>query len=68
VPKNLRQRVFEPFFTAKKRGKGTGLGLTVCLTIANGHGGDLRIEDLNHGSRFVLELPAADAGAIRDLN
>ena len=68
VPLKLRDRIFEPFFTTKDRGKGTGLGLTVCRTIATSHGGDLRIEDLDDGSYFVLELPMADAIAIRALN
>ena len=68
VPLKLRDRIFEPFFTTKERGKGTGLGLTVCRTIATNHGGDLRIEDRDDGSCFVLELPMADALAIRALN
>ncbi len=68
VPEKLRERVFEPFFTTKERGKGTGLGLTVCRTIATSHGGDLRIEDQDGRSCFVLELPAAGAGVLRALN
>ena len=68
VPAKLRERIFEPFFTTKERGKGTGLGLTVCRTIATNHGGDLRIEDRDNGSCFVFELPRADASAMRALN
>lgn len=65
VPRKLREKIFEPFFTTKKKGKGTGLGLTVCRTIATSHGGDLRIDDVDQGSCFVLELPAADVGVMR---
>lgn len=68
VPIKLRSRIFEPFFTTKERGKGTGLGLTVCRTIATNHGGDLRIDDRDNGSCFVFELPCADARAMRALN
>ena len=68
VPVKLRDRIFEPFFTTKENGKGTGLGLTVCRTIATSHGGDLRIQNLDDGSCFVLELPAADKKARRALN
>ena len=68
VPVKLRERIFEPFFTTKESGKGTGLGLTVCRTIATSHGGDLRIDNLEEGSCFVLELPAADTMARRALN
>ena len=67
VPRKLREKIFEPFFTTKKKGKGAGLGLTVCRTIATSHGGDLRIDDVDQGSCFVLELPAADAGLMRAL-
>lgn len=55
IPPELRERVFEPFFTTKG---GTGLGLTLCRTIVERHGGVLRIDsDFAEGTRFVLELP-----------
>lgn len=69
VPRRLRERIFEPFFTTKERGKGTGLGLTVCRTIAHNHDGDLRMVELPEGgTSFVLELPIADAAARTALN
>lgn len=52
-------RVFQPFFTTKEIGKGTGLGLAVSLGIVQKHGGDIRVESEGpgHGCRFVITLP-----------
>ena len=50
------EQVFEPFFTSKK--SGIGLGLSVCRTIINAHGGKLWAENnTDHGATFVLSLP-----------
>lgn len=62
VPEPLRERIFEPFFTTKEAGKGTGLGLTVCRSIIDGHGGSLRVERAAAGgARFVIDLPFASS-------
>jgi len=53
-------RVFEPFFSTKEHGSGTGLGLSTSLAIARGHGGSVEVySDHGVGSRFQLRLPAA---------
>jgi len=57
VPEADRERLFEPYFSTKR--KGTGLGLAIVRRIAQDHGGDARYEPLARGSRFSLVLPKA---------
>ncbi len=53
-----RARIFEPFFTTKPVGQGTGLGLPLCQSIVEGHGGTIRVESApGQGAAFVIELP-----------
>lgn len=54
------ERVFEPFYTTKEVGRGTGLGLAVCYGIAEEHGGEIRAENLARGARVSLTLPKDD--------
>jgi signal transduction histidine kinase len=59
APEHLRQ-VFDPFFTTKKRGRGTGLGLTVVAEIVRNHGGRVEIDsEPGRGTRVTLRWPVA---------
>jgi signal transduction histidine kinase len=58
IPEEIRDRIFNPFFSTKNEGKGTGLGLTVSRRIAEEHGGRIMVEsELLKGSTFTIELP-----------
>jgi signal transduction histidine kinase len=53
-------RIFNPFFTTKRTGM--GLGLAICRTIVEGHGGELRVAKTDsHGTSFELILPIGSA-------
>ena len=57
----VRERAFEPFYTTKPRGKGTGLGLAMVYGIIEQHGGSVRIEsEPGCGATFEVLLPAAN--------
>jgi PAS domain S-box-containing protein len=57
VPADIRERIFQPFFTTKDVGAGTGLGLSISKGIVEAHGGKLYL-DSSQGARFVVKLPA----------
>jgi signal transduction histidine kinase len=60
VPPEIRQRIFEQFFTTKPVGEGTGLGLDISWRIVvNKHHGDLRVESVPGDTRFKVWLPLA---------
>ena len=62
APEKLGQ-IFEPFYTTKGEGKGTGLGLANVASIVKGHGGFLDVQSKpSQGTRFDIYLPASEAG------
>jgi len=58
IPQNLTDKIFQPFFTTKPSGQGTGLGLSLAYDIVKAHGGEIKIETKeNEGSNFIIQLP-----------
>ena len=58
IPKENQDRIFEPFFSTKSPGEGTGLGLFVTRDIVEKFGGKLMVEsELGKGSRFRVHIP-----------
>lgn len=57
IPREVREKIMQPFFTTKAVGKGTGLGLSISAGIARTHNGDLFLDDVTQGTRFVIMLP-----------
>ncbi|MGW8225551.1 MAG: ATP-binding protein [Anaerolineales bacterium] len=58
IPADKISRIFEPFYTTKEPGQGTGLGLSVCHQIVTRHGGQIRVRSLpGEGATFTVILP-----------
>jgi signal transduction histidine kinase len=58
IPKNIVDKIFQPFFTTKPTGSGTGLGLSLSYDIIKAHGGQLKVETKEgQGSEFTVLLP-----------
>jgi signal transduction histidine kinase len=58
IPDAIRDKIFQPFFTTKPSGQGTGLGLSLSYDIVKAHGGELKAETrAGEGSKFVILLP-----------
>ena len=64
----MQQKIFQPFFTTKPTGQGTGLGLSLSYDIVKAHGGEIKVEtkvdegNPDHfgkggGSTFIIQLP-----------
>jgi signal transduction histidine kinase len=57
IPEKIRQKIFQPFFTTKPAGQGTGLGLSLSFDIVKAHGGEITVKIENEGSEFLIQLP-----------
>jgi signal transduction histidine kinase len=61
IPAELLGRIWEPFFTTKPMGEGSGLGLDIARRIVVGrHGGEMRLESRPGDTRFLVSLPVGD--------
>jgi two-component system NtrC family sensor kinase len=58
IPQKVLDKIFQPFFTTKPTGQGTGLGLSLSYDIVKAHGGELKVETIEgEGSSFMVVLP-----------
>ena len=58
IPKNIVDKIFQPFFTTKPTGEGTGLGLSLAHEIVKAHGGELKVETKEgEGTKFIIVIP-----------
>jgi signal transduction histidine kinase/ligand-binding sensor domain-containing protein len=58
IPQKVLDKIFQPFFTTKPTGQGTGLGLSLSYDIVKAHGGELKVETKeNEGTEFIIKLP-----------
>jgi len=58
IPQKVIDKVFQPFFTTKPTGQGTGLGLSLSYDIVKAHGGEIKVETKEgEGSQFIIALP-----------
>ncbi len=59
IPQKVLDKIFQPFFTTKPTGQGTGLGLSLSYDIVKAHGGELKVETKEgEGSQFIISIPA----------
>ena len=67
IPLNIVDKIFQPFFTTKPTGQGTGLGLSLSYDIVKAHGGEIKVETKparagtageGEGTEFIIQLPA----------
>jgi signal transduction histidine kinase len=58
IPQKILDKIFQPFFTTKPTGQGTGLGLSLSYDIVKAHGGEIKVNTKeNEGTTFTIEIP-----------
>jgi two-component system, NtrC family, sensor kinase len=61
IPAEIKDKIYQPFFTTKPTGQGTGLGLSLSYDIVKAHGGELKMETKQgEGTTFIIHLPITD--------
>jgi len=58
MPDSIKEKIFQPFFTTKPTGQGTGLGLSLAYDIIKAHGGEIKVESKEGDlTTFIIQLP-----------
>jgi signal transduction histidine kinase len=58
IPEEIKDKIFQPFFTTKPTGEGTGLGLSLSYDIVKAHGGEIKVNSkVGEGTEFLISLP-----------
>ncbi len=69
MPKDVQNRIWDPFYTTKEVGKGTGLGLSTALSIVKSHDGFINVySEPNKGTKFSIYLPASETSVEKSEN
>jgi len=59
IPQKILDKIFQPFFTTKPTGQGTGLGLSLAYDIVKANGGEIKVQTKEgEGSEFIIQLPS----------
>ena len=62
IPQKVVDKIFQPFFTTKPTGQGTGLGLSLAYDIVKAHGGEIKVQSKeSEGAEFVIQLPLQES-------
>ena len=65
IAENDLKKIWQPFYTTKPEGKGTGLGLPICSRIIEEHGGEISLQSkLGKGTTVRVALPIANSGSL----
>jgi signal transduction histidine kinase len=60
IPESIKEKIFQPFFTTKPTGQGTGLGLSLTYDIIKAQGGEIKVDSKEgEGTEFIIQLPVA---------
>ncbi len=58
IPQKVLDKIFQPFFTTKPTGQGTGLGLSLSYDIIKAHGGEIKVDtEEGEGTEFIIQIP-----------
>jgi PAS domain S-box-containing protein len=68
IPPEIRERLFEPFFTLRRQGRGSGLGLAVVYSIVTAHGGEVDVRSRpGEPTRLIVRLPLGEASRLESV-